>query len=91
MVAVLLQSYKATGCNVSLKVHFLDFHLEYFPENFGATNGEHRERFHQGIQPWTSGTKARGAPVCWSIIAGHLEQKFHGPNGAESHPQLLVT
>jgi len=33
MVADLLQSYKATGCNMSLKMHFLDSHLDFFPEN----------------------------------------------------------
>ena len=36
MVADLVQSYKATGCNMSLKVHFLDSHLDLFPENLGS-------------------------------------------------------
>jgi hypothetical protein len=38
MVADLVQSHKGIGCNMSLKVHLLDFHLDFFPENFGAVS-----------------------------------------------------
>jgi hypothetical protein len=35
---------------MSLKVHFLDSHLDFFPENLGAVvSDELRERFHQDI------------------------------------------
>jgi hypothetical protein len=34
---------------MSLKVRFLDFHLDFFPENLGAVSDEHGERFHQDI------------------------------------------
>jgi hypothetical protein len=37
------------GCNISLKIHFLDSHLDVFPDNIGAVNDEHGERFHQNI------------------------------------------
>jgi hypothetical protein len=36
MMADLVQSYKIMGCNISLKVHFLDFRLDFFPGNLGA-------------------------------------------------------
>jgi hypothetical protein len=36
MVADLVQSYKAMGRNMSLKVHFLDSHLDFFPENLSG-------------------------------------------------------
>nr|CAH7733771.1 unnamed protein product [Callosobruchus chinensis] len=48
-VEELLLAYKAMGCNMSLKVHFLHSHLDFFPENLGAVSDEHGERFHQGI------------------------------------------
>jgi hypothetical protein len=32
---------------------------------------------------------ASGVPVCWLIIAGHLEETFHRQNTAGSHPLLL--
>jgi hypothetical protein len=47
MVADLVQSYTAMECNMSLKVHFLDSHLDLFPVNFGAVSDEHGGRFHQ--------------------------------------------
>jgi len=49
MVANLVQSHKAMGCNTSLKRHFWDGHLDFFPENLGAVSDEHGERFHQEI------------------------------------------
>ncbi|UYV70254.1 hypothetical protein LAZ67_7002290 [Cordylochernes scorpioides] len=45
----LLLSYKALGCNISLKIHFLPSHLDFFPDNLGAVSDEHGERFHQDI------------------------------------------
>ena len=49
MVVDLVQSYKATGCSMSLKVHFLDCHLDFFPENLSTVSDEHGERFHQDV------------------------------------------
>jgi hypothetical protein len=31
LVNNLLQSYKKLGCNMSLKIHFLHLHLDFFP------------------------------------------------------------
>jgi hypothetical protein len=49
MVADLVQSYKAMGFNVSLKVSFLDSHLDFLPENLGAVSDWHGERFYRDI------------------------------------------
>jgi NAD-dependent SIR2 family protein deacetylase len=40
-VAALAQSYKAVGCNMCLRMHFLDPHLDLSPENLGAVSDEH--------------------------------------------------
>jgi hypothetical protein len=32
---------------MSLKIHFLESHLDFFPENIGEVSDEHGERFHQ--------------------------------------------
>jgi len=45
----LLTTYKAMECNKILKIHFLESHLNFFPENLGKVSDEHGERFHQGI------------------------------------------
>ena len=71
VVQDLLTSYKAMGCNMSLKIHFLESHLYIFPENLGEFSDEHGERFHQEFWLWKSGTKASGSQVCWQTIAGN--------------------
>ncbi|GBN47243.1 hypothetical protein AVEN_185521-1, partial [Araneus ventricosus] len=35
---------------MSLKVHLLDSHLDYFPENLGEVSEEQDEIFHQDIK-----------------------------------------
>ena len=35
VVQGLLTSYKAMGCNMSLKMHFLETQLDFIPENLG--------------------------------------------------------
>lgn len=35
---------------MSLKIHFLDSHLDFFPENLGDVSDEHGERFHQQLK-----------------------------------------
>jgi hypothetical protein len=35
--------------SLSLKVHFLHSHLDFFPQNLGAVSDEQGERFHQNI------------------------------------------
>jgi hypothetical protein len=44
------RNFKALGCAMSLKVHFLNSHLGYFSENLGDVSEEQGERFHQDIK-----------------------------------------
>jgi len=68
----LLTLYKAMGFNMSLKIHFLESHLNFFPENLGELSDVHDERFHQNIMTmekryqdtWTS---AMLADYCWTL------------------------
>jgi hypothetical protein len=46
--------------------------------------------FTRTFPPWKSDTKVNEVPVYWLIIAGHIEEKFHRQNIAESHPLLLL-
>ncbi|GBN45433.1 hypothetical protein AVEN_183448-1 [Araneus ventricosus] len=50
IVEVMIKNFKILGCSMSLKVHFLDSHLDNFPENLGAVSEEQGERFHQDIK-----------------------------------------
>jgi hypothetical protein len=38
VVQDLLTSYKGMGCNMILKIHFLESHLDVFPENLGEVS-----------------------------------------------------
>ncbi|GBN56316.1 hypothetical protein AVEN_16018-1 [Araneus ventricosus] len=49
-VEEMTKNFKILGCSMSLKVHFLNSHLDYFPENLGAVSEEQGERFHRDIK-----------------------------------------
>jgi hypothetical protein len=34
---------------MSLKLHFLHHHFDFFPENMGTVSSEHGDRFYQDI------------------------------------------
>ena len=42
----MLQNFQEMKINMSLKIHILHSHLDFFPENLGAVSDEHGERFH---------------------------------------------
>jgi hypothetical protein len=75
VVVGLVESYKAKGCNMSLKVHFLP---DVFQENLGARSDEHGQRFRQDISTMEKRYQGTWIPICWLIIAGHLEETFQG-------------
>ncbi|GBN23651.1 hypothetical protein AVEN_94470-1 [Araneus ventricosus] len=49
LVKDMLALFQDFGCNMSLNIHFLDSHLNFFPDNCGQVSDEHGERFHQDI------------------------------------------
>ncbi|KAJ4440063.1 hypothetical protein ANN_08194 [Periplaneta americana] len=46
VVEIMLSAYDKMECNMSLKIHCLHSHFDFFPPIFGAVNDEHGERFH---------------------------------------------
>lgn len=49
MIKQMIKSYEKLGSRMSVKMHFLNSHLGYFPENCGDYSEEQGERFHQEI------------------------------------------
>ena len=41
--------FRKLGCKMSVKVHFLNSHLDQFPENLGAVSVEQGVHFHQDL------------------------------------------
>jgi hypothetical protein len=56
----LLKAYQTVGCNMSLKIHFLYSHLNFFHLNLGAVSYEHVDRFHHGEK------------ICRKVVAKHV-------------------
>ena len=72
IVGKLLESYQLMGCNMSLKIHFLDSHPDFFPDNLGAVSDENGERFHQDIsvlEKRYQGERSARMPsdYCWTL------------------------
>ena len=47
---VILQNFQALGTRMSIKLHYLFSHLDYFAENLGDVSEEQGKRFHQDIR-----------------------------------------
>ena len=77
----LLKSYEDMGCQISLKIHFLLSHLNFFLPNLGAVSDEHGERFHQDITKMESNYQGKWNPgmmgdFCWTLLRDIPEAKY---------------
>jgi len=72
IVATLLSTLQDMGANVSIKLHFLNRHLEHFPKNLGDLSDEQGEQFHEDISEMEVRYQGRWDAAmlpdyCWSI------------------------
>jgi len=88
VVQDLLTSYKAMGCNMSLKIHFLEFILDFSQKISTKSVMNTVKDFTKTFWLWKSGTKASGPQVCWQTIAGHWRGMYLKPITGESHTPL---
>ena len=68
----MLSNYQKLGCRMSLKLHFFDSHVDYFPNNLGDYSEEQGERFHQDIKEMEKRYQGRWdehmlADYCWNL------------------------
>ena len=89
LVDDLLTSYKNLGCNMSLKMHFLHSHLEFFPANLGDVSDEHGERFHQEISCMEKRYQGKWSPqmladYCWSLQRDAPHMIYNRKSGAKT-------
>jgi hypothetical protein len=54
---------------MSVKIHFLPSHLDFFPEHCGSVSDEHGEHFHQDITAMESRYKGKWSP---SMLADYF-------------------
>jgi len=50
IVENMVGNFKNLGCLMNLKLHFLDSHIDEFPQNLGDFSEEQGERFHQDMK-----------------------------------------
>lgn len=72
IVEDMLEKMEAFGCRMSIKLHFLHSHLDFFPANLGAVSEEQGERFHQDIKDMEQRYQGRWnanmlADYCWML------------------------
>jgi len=72
IVASMIQNYQNLGCLMNLKLHFLDSHLDQFPENNGDFSEEQGERFHQDLKEFERRFQGQWgvnmfADYCWML------------------------
>lgn len=73
LIEELLLNYRKIGARMSLKLHFLNSHIDVFPLNLGAVSDEAGERFHQDISTMEKRYKGKFYPsmladYCWSVL-----------------------
>ena len=67
-----MHNFPALGARMSTKMHFLNSHLDYFPENCGDYSEEQDERFHQDMRMMEERYQGRWninmlADYCWCL------------------------
>ena len=50
IISCMIDSFHRQGVKMSLKIHFLDSHVKFFPSDLGKFSDQHGERFHQTIK-----------------------------------------
>ena len=81
LVQDLVDSYEQLGCNMSLIMHFLFSHLNFFPLNCEEVSDEHGERFHQDISVMEHRYKRKWSAAilgdyCWMVKREAPETKY---------------
>ena len=72
IVENMIEAFRRLGSRMSLKLHFLHSHLEFFPDNLGAVSDEHGENFHQDIAVVETRYKGKSSAnmvgnYCWFL------------------------
>ena len=81
LVDVMLRNFQAFGLRMSIKLHYLFSHLDYFPENLGDVSEEHGEGFHQDIKMMEERYQGRldahmMSDYCWTLVRDCTEQSY---------------
>ena len=75
VVSTLIESYEKLGYCMSLKLHFLNSHLNFFRDNLGNVSEEYGKKFHQDIQVMEKSYQGRWNEAMMGDYARNLMRK----------------
>jgi hypothetical protein len=89
LIEDMLSLYHKLGCNMSLKIHMLHSHWDYFPDNWGMVSDEHGEHFHQEISTMEKQYQGKWSPSMLADYCGTLARndpdQLHKRQAKRSH------
>jgi len=74
LIENVLSLYHKRGYNMSLKIHMLHSHLDFFPDNCGMFSDEHGEPFIRKLQRWRNDIRESGPLPRWLTTAGRSSE-----------------
>lgn len=80
MVQEMLDGFNALKVNMSLKIHFLNSHLDILERQLPTESDEQGERFHQVCKPFEVNYKGKQilslmSDLCWSLTDDGTQMK----------------
>lgn len=88
LVADMLKNYEKIGAHLSLKMHFLKSHLDFFPDNLGDYSDESGERSHQDMSDMEDRFNGQYTPqmlgeYVWTLLRD--TKAMHKRRGPKNH------
>lgn len=92
LVESLRENFHVLGCNMSIKIHFLNSDHEQFPVNLGDVSDEQGERLHQDITVMEDRyqSKVAGTFTWWLTIAGACSETIGRRHSRQSIKSKFV-
>lgn len=81
IVKDMITAFHELNVRMSLKIHMLHNHIDFFPDNLGEVSDEHGEKFHQEMFNMETRYKGKSlismlAEYCWSVKPDELEESY---------------
>ena len=93
LVDLMLRNFQALHARMSIKLHYLFSHLDYFPESLGDVSKEQGEQFHQDIKIMQERYHNRWdahmmSDYCWTLIWDCARQSYNRKSYKRTFLQL---
>ena len=90
LVDNMLKRYQSLGARMSLKTHFYNSHLEFFPHNLGDISNKHGKRFCQETAIMKTLYQGRFSPnmmddYCWTLQCESDSCSYKCKSGDQKH------